>query len=210
MYHEQVKRYLDLFPREQVHIMLFDDFKQDVAGAMSDLLVFWGGSCPGIDYSKRYNEAGMPRFGKLNYWMTQIRAVRIICKKLFPDNLKQRLKSVIYPEGHPEDHLRRAKTAGRPVPGRCGTPFCTHIGMISATGSARTLRAEMIDGTENSLFLHPQIPITDSFGAGDIIHNNSIIATWQLNCVYSATGAKSSLLSHSSSSVHRTPRRTIH
>ena len=96
MYHEQVKRYLDLFPREQVHIMLFDDFKQDVAGAMSDLFGFLGvDPAPGIDYSKRYNEAGMPRFGKLNYWMTQIGLYGLF-KKLFPDNLKQRLKSVIY------------------------------------------------------------------------------------------------------------------
>jgi hypothetical protein len=47
------------------------------------------------DMSQRYNEAGMPRFGKLNYWLTQIGVYGLV-KRLFPADIKERLKSVIY------------------------------------------------------------------------------------------------------------------
>jgi hypothetical protein len=39
---EQVRRYLDLFPREQVHIIVFDDFKADTAGVVRDTYRFLG------------------------------------------------------------------------------------------------------------------------------------------------------------------------
>ncbi len=95
MYAEQVKRYMEIFPSEQIKVILFDDFKKDSKGVMTDLFKFLGVEETEIDTEKRYNEAGMPRFGKLNYWMTQLGIYGIV-KRLFPDELKQRLKAVIY------------------------------------------------------------------------------------------------------------------
>lgn len=96
MYYEQVKRYLDIFPRQQVKILFYDDYKKDPAGTMKDLFAFLHVD-PNFnpDLSKRYNEAGMPRFGKLNYWLTQIGVYGLV-KKIFPSGLKEKLKSIIY------------------------------------------------------------------------------------------------------------------
>ncbi|MEZ5014536.1 MAG: sulfotransferase [Chitinophagales bacterium] len=96
MYYAQVKRYLDLFPKEQVHIILFDDFKQDPKKAMRDLFGFIGADPDfPVDMETKYNEAGMPRFGKLNYFLTQT-GLYTLSKKLVPERLKDRVKSIFY------------------------------------------------------------------------------------------------------------------
>ena len=41
-YTEQLGRYLDVFPPEQLHIIVFDDFKRDVAGVYGGVLKFLG------------------------------------------------------------------------------------------------------------------------------------------------------------------------
>lgn len=95
MYSAQVQRYYDLFPAAQIKVILFDDFKSDPRGVMQDLFAFLGVAALEVDTSKRYNEAGMPRFGKLNYWLTQIGVYGLI-KRVFPDDLKQRLKALAF------------------------------------------------------------------------------------------------------------------
>ncbi len=39
-YYRQVKRYLDLFPREKVHVVFYDDYRHDPAGVIEDILRF--------------------------------------------------------------------------------------------------------------------------------------------------------------------------
>lgn len=41
-YTEQLRRYLNVFPAEQVHIIVFDDLKKDVGAVYADLLRFLG------------------------------------------------------------------------------------------------------------------------------------------------------------------------
>ena len=95
-YYEQVKRYYDQFPKEQIKVILFDDFKKDAKGTMKDLFKFLGVDPEfELDMSKRYNEAGMPRFGKLNYWLTQIGVYGLV-KRIFPPDLKNKIKGLIY------------------------------------------------------------------------------------------------------------------
>ena len=38
----QVRRYLDAFPRDQVHVSLFDDLRADVAGWVQEVQAFLG------------------------------------------------------------------------------------------------------------------------------------------------------------------------
>ena len=95
-YYEQVKRYYDNFPAQNIKVILFDDFKKDAAGTMRDLFHFLGvDENFALDMSQRYNEAGMPRFGKLNYWLTQIGVYGLV-KKIFSPELKEKIKSIIY------------------------------------------------------------------------------------------------------------------
>lgn len=96
LYFQQVKRYYDVFPADQIHIILYDDYKKNPSGEMKSLFAFLGVDAEyEIDMSQRYNEAGMPRFGKLNYWLTQT-GIYGLSKKIFSDNLKSRIKSLIY------------------------------------------------------------------------------------------------------------------
>lgn len=96
LYYEQVKRYTDLFKPENMCILFYDDYKQQPKKVMQDLFRFLGVDAHfEPDMSQRYNEAGMPRFGKLNYWLTQVGVYGLV-KRIFPSNFKERLKSLIY------------------------------------------------------------------------------------------------------------------
>jgi len=95
-YYEQVKRYFDIFPPAQIRVILYDDYKKDPKGVMKELFRFLGvAEDYAIDMDRRYNEAGMPRFGKMNYWLTQIGVYGLV-KKIFSPKLKERLKKLIY------------------------------------------------------------------------------------------------------------------
>lgn len=95
-YYEQVKRYYDQFPATQIKVLFYEDFKRDPGAVMQDLFAFLGVDASfRPDMTKRFNEAGMPRFGKLNYWLTQL-GIYGLLKRLFPANLKEKLKSLIY------------------------------------------------------------------------------------------------------------------
>ncbi|MBP7398275.1 MAG: sulfotransferase [Chitinophagales bacterium] len=95
-YYPQVKNYFDIFSKNQVHVILYDDYKKDPAAVMQKLFAFIGVDANfSLDMSMKYNEAGLPRFGKLNYWLTQT-GIYGLSKKIFPDSLKSRIKSLIY------------------------------------------------------------------------------------------------------------------
>lgn len=95
-YFEQVKRYYDTFSPEQIKVILFDDFKKDAKSTMADLFSFLHVDANyQLDMSQRFNEAGMPRFGKLNYWLTQIGVYGLV-KKIFSPELKEKIKGLIY------------------------------------------------------------------------------------------------------------------
>ena len=60
-YHEALSRYFDRFPRERIHIFLFDDFRSDVLGCVRDLyraIGVYPGFVPDLDTP--HNIGGMP------------------------------------------------------------------------------------------------------------------------------------------------------
>lgn len=107
-YVKQLRRYLDLFPKEQVKVLLFDDLVND-AQTVCNEVVEWLGIAPySFDVSKISNEGGAARFAFVNK-LRQRRypilkrilpvewraAVRRATRKL---NLKSGKKSVINTE----------------------------------------------------------------------------------------------------------------
>lgn len=95
-YYAQVKAYYDVFPASQIKVILYDDFKNSPAMVMKDLFSFLGVNADfQLDMSRRYNEAGMPRFGKLNYWLTQMGIYGLV-KRIFSSGLKEKIKGIIY------------------------------------------------------------------------------------------------------------------
>lgn len=84
-YADQVKRYLDVFGPARVHIILYDDFKQDPAGVYTETLEFLGVD-PGfqpelrvINPSKRFRWSGLHRL-----FLTPPAFLRRIVRGLLP------------------------------------------------------------------------------------------------------------------------------
>lgn len=96
LYYEQVKRYLDLFPREQVLICWYDDYRKDPGSVIRSMYRFLGVDEDfRPDTSEKLNTAGVPRFGKLNYWLNQSGLISW-AKRRLPRNLRGPFKKWMY------------------------------------------------------------------------------------------------------------------
>jgi hypothetical protein len=64
LYSEQVKRYLDIFGREQVKVIIFEEFVQNTKDTVLDILRFLGLNCDNLPYNlgKKYDNFVIPRF----------------------------------------------------------------------------------------------------------------------------------------------------
>lgn len=83
-YHEQLKRYYDAFPREQIHVFLFDDLKQGALQAMQNIYRFLGVD-PAFtpDFDAPHNIGGMPESRWLEGFLTS-KAVRSAVEPWIP------------------------------------------------------------------------------------------------------------------------------
>ncbi|WP_340106940.1 sulfotransferase family protein [Rhodohalobacter sp. 8-1] len=74
IYHEQVQRYLEYFPMEQMHFILFEDLIKPYSKnhALNDLFQFIGVDSERFNYKEVHShKTVMPRFPKLLYYTTQ-------------------------------------------------------------------------------------------------------------------------------------------
>jgi hypothetical protein len=64
LYHDQVKRYLDIFGPDQVRVYLHDDLKRDVRALVSDVYSFLGidPNVSSQSFNIRFNTSAKPRF----------------------------------------------------------------------------------------------------------------------------------------------------
>lgn len=67
---EQVRRYFDAFGREKVHVIIFDDFKDDIAGAYESTLRFLGVNTDFRPDFEVINPSKRLRFKSLNRFLT--------------------------------------------------------------------------------------------------------------------------------------------
>ena len=83
-YHEALSRYFYLFPREQIHVFLFEDFRSDALGCVRDIYRSVGvypGFVPDLDTP--HNIGGMPSSRTLEKVFTS-RSVRKAIEPLIP------------------------------------------------------------------------------------------------------------------------------
>ncbi|MGP1386976.1 MAG: sulfotransferase family protein [Thainema sp.] len=97
-YYEQLKRYYDRFPTEQIKIYLFDDLVKDSDALMQDLFMFIGVD-PNFkpDTEKRHNVSGAPKNAALYRLLKEknpLRSAAATVLKLFlPVDARQNLRS---------------------------------------------------------------------------------------------------------------------
>lgn len=94
-YYSQLKRFYEVFPSEQIKVVLFEDLKADGQQFLNELFNFIGVDSQEIDTTKQLNTAGRPRLGKLNYLLTQLGIISIL-KGLFPRTIRQKLSEILY------------------------------------------------------------------------------------------------------------------
>ena len=115
MYAEQIRRYLEVFPRDQVRIYLFDDLKSDAAALIDDMLGFIGVDPQiTVDTSFQANQASVPKSAGLVHFLRKT-GIRKVAKRLSPKFVGEAAKKFFYKE---QDDLRltqREKDFLRPL-----------------------------------------------------------------------------------------------
>jgi len=95
-YYAQIKRYLDLFPRDQIAIYLYEDFERRPAGVLREMFAFLGvDSTFEPDMSIRYNVSGDVRSRLVHSLFAAPSATKEIFRPLLPRAMRQRLRGII-------------------------------------------------------------------------------------------------------------------
>ncbi len=99
LYYEQVKRYLEIFPREQVRIYWYEEAWKDPAEMLRDLFEFLDVS-PEFqpDFSHRSLVRRAPRYRTLHFVLKRL-ALWYPLRRLIPEGLHPRLKAFAFQQG---------------------------------------------------------------------------------------------------------------
>lgn len=96
LYYEQVKRYLDVFGKENVKIIFTEDMKKNAPQVIKELYEFIGVDSSFIpDTSTRYNEVFTPKYKNIT-WFLNKSGIRPLMKRLSPQFLKNIVVKVFY------------------------------------------------------------------------------------------------------------------
>ena len=96
LYYEQVKRYLELFGKEQVKIYFQEDLRKDTAKVILDLYDFLEidqSNMPNIE--REHNTFSMPK-NNLVHKLYSSHFIRTLLSIIFPDTLKEKLKNLLF------------------------------------------------------------------------------------------------------------------
>ncbi|PIG94472.1 sulfotransferase [Gloeocapsopsis sp. IPPAS B-1203] len=96
-YHTQLKRYLELFDREQIRVYLYEDLKTDPIKLVQDIFKFLGVDDTFVpDTSLKYNVAGVPKNDAIKTLIKNFSSIKPAMNLLVPDKLRHYLRSKIY------------------------------------------------------------------------------------------------------------------
>jgi hypothetical protein len=93
-YYKRLKRYLDLFPKDQIKIYIFEEFKKNAAGTVADLYDFLGvDSSFTPDTSVKYNPGAVPKIRLFNKLFYNPRLINMT-KSVFPESMQGMFKQI--------------------------------------------------------------------------------------------------------------------
>ncbi|MCF8308550.1 MAG: sulfotransferase domain-containing protein [Bacteroidales bacterium] len=102
LYYQQLKRYFDLFPAENIKVLLLDDFKEDPQRTVKDCQRFLGVKEITPNAYEIYNKARIPRFKLFNKFITES-GIKKLLKKQLPGRVQEKLKDRLFSEGEELD-----------------------------------------------------------------------------------------------------------
>jgi hypothetical protein len=93
-YYKRLKRYFDLFPKDQIKVYIFEEFRKDPTSVVLDLFDVVGVDRSFVpDTSTQYNPAGVPRNRLLNRFFYHPMLIRT-AKRLLPESLQMVAKQI--------------------------------------------------------------------------------------------------------------------
>ena len=96
-YYTQLKRYYDIFEREQIRVYLYEDLIDDPIGVLRDIFRHLGvdDTFTALDTSRRLNVSGIPKSRALFTLMNRPNPVKAFLKPLFPKRLHRHISMAI-------------------------------------------------------------------------------------------------------------------
>jgi len=91
LYSEQLERYFDVFPRNQVKVILFDEFTRDTPGVMADVFAFLDVRDVPVDTGIHYNESGVPSSRAAYNFVSKPHPLKELVKPFIPTQVRERL-----------------------------------------------------------------------------------------------------------------------
>ncbi|AFY76732.1 MAG: sulfotransferase [Hydrococcus sp. C42_A2020_068] len=92
-YSIQLKRYYDIFDREQIRVYLYEDLCQNPLALIQDIFCFLGVDKTFVpDISIRPNKSGIPKNLLVHKLLTKPNPIKSILKPLFPSQLRQKIQ----------------------------------------------------------------------------------------------------------------------
>jgi hypothetical protein len=93
-YYRRLKRYFDLFPKEQIKVYIFDEFKKEPSKVIADLFAFVGVDHTfQPDMTTTHNPAAVPKIRILNRLFFDPNLIRIT-KSLVPAGMQEMAKKI--------------------------------------------------------------------------------------------------------------------
>jgi hypothetical protein len=91
-YYTQLKRYFDVFDRDQIKVYLYEDLRADPLRVLQDIFRFLEVDETFVpDTSLRHNVSGTPKSGVLPRLIFRRNPVKAVLRPLFPRGLRQRI-----------------------------------------------------------------------------------------------------------------------
>ena len=96
-YYTQLKRYYDIFERDQIRVYLYEDLIDDPIGVLRDIFRHLGvdDTFTALDTNRRLNVSGIPKSRALFTLMNRPNAVKAFLKPLFPKRLHRHISMAI-------------------------------------------------------------------------------------------------------------------
>lgn len=95
-YYEQLKRYYDIFPKEQIKVFLFDDYLKNPDQIVQEMFEFLEVDANiTINTTEKANEGGVPKLKKINYFLNQSGIISW-AKNNLPRNWRSTFKNLMY------------------------------------------------------------------------------------------------------------------
>tara|TARA_B100000029_G_C17579720_1_gene959247 strand:+ start:1563 stop:2528 length:966 start_codon:yes stop_codon:yes gene_type:complete len=97
LYYNQVKRYYDLFPKENIKILLYDELKNHPEQIKHNLFKFLNLEIPNVDFSQKFNSSIVPKNSLIAYFFELIRGNGYL-RNLFSNKFKNYIKKTFFTE----------------------------------------------------------------------------------------------------------------